>query len=84
LDGCKFFKNTKDIPGIEEGMVQLVGLSQNPRIVGGKRFFRRTNLIISGNEDVTVKLVELPKIRMMVGGKIFKRAEGIPRVEEVK
>jgi hypothetical protein len=29
------------------------------------------------------KLVELPKIPMIVGGKIFKRLEGIPRVEEV-
>ncbi|MCI84364.1 hypothetical protein A2U01_0105642, partial [Trifolium medium] len=65
-------------------MVKLVGLSQNPRIVGGKRFFRRTGLIIPGAEDVTVKLVELLKIPTVVGGKIFKRAEGIPRVEEMK
>ncbi|MCI71633.1 hypothetical protein A2U01_0092896, partial [Trifolium medium] len=35
-------------------------------------------------EDVTVKLVELPKIPMVVGGKIFKTAEDIPMVEEVK
>ncbi|MCI67503.1 hypothetical protein A2U01_0088762, partial [Trifolium medium] len=63
--------------GVEEGMVQLVVLSQNPRIVGGKHFFRMTNLISPGAEDVTVKHVDLPKISMVVGGKIFKRAEDI-------
>ncbi|MCI70426.1 hypothetical protein A2U01_0091689, partial [Trifolium medium] len=31
-----------------------------------------------------VKLVKLPKIPMVVGDKIFKMAEGIPSVEEVK
>jgi hypothetical protein len=30
------------------------------------------------------KLVELPKVDMAVGSKIFKREEGILRVEEVK
>ncbi|MCI67506.1 hypothetical protein A2U01_0088765, partial [Trifolium medium] len=31
---------------------------------------------------VWCKLMELPKIPMVAGCKIFKRAEGIPRVEE--
>ncbi|MCI35349.1 hypothetical protein A2U01_0056570, partial [Trifolium medium] len=31
-----------------------------------------------------VKLTKLPKIPMVVEGKIFKRAEGITRVEEMK
>jgi hypothetical protein len=63
--------------------VKLVGLSQNPRIVGGNCFFRRTNLITPRAEDVTMKLMEQPKIPTLVGDKILKRAEGIPWVEEV-
>ncbi|MCI89502.1 hypothetical protein A2U01_0110791, partial [Trifolium medium] len=62
--------------------VKLVGLSQNPRIVGGKRFFRSTDLITPGAEEGTMNLVGLPKNPMVVGGNIFMRAEGIPRDEE--
>ncbi|MCI67071.1 hypothetical protein A2U01_0088329, partial [Trifolium medium] len=42
------------IPGVEEGVVKLVGLSQNSRMVGGKRFFWRTDLITPGAEDGSV------------------------------
>ncbi|PNX59181.1 hypothetical protein L195_g051286 [Trifolium pratense] len=62
--------------------MQLVRLSQNPRIVGGKRFLRGMNLITQGAEDVTVKLVGLTPL--VVGGKIFKKTKDISRVEDVK
>ncbi|MCI65212.1 hypothetical protein A2U01_0086470, partial [Trifolium medium] len=65
--------------GVEEGVVKLVGLSQNPRIVRVKRFFRRTDLITLGAEEGTVTLVGLPKNPMVVGCKI---SMGIPRDEE--
>ncbi|MCI24120.1 hypothetical protein A2U01_0045303, partial [Trifolium medium] len=74
VEGKQVFESTEGIPGVEEGVVKLVGLSQNPRIVGGKRFFKRTDLITPGAEEGTVGL---PKNPMVARGKIFKRAEGI-------
>jgi hypothetical protein len=38
-------------------MLQLVGIFQNSRIVGGNRFFRRMNFNTPEDEDFTVKLV---------------------------
>ncbi|MCI74503.1 hypothetical protein A2U01_0095767, partial [Trifolium medium] len=75
------FESTEGIPGVEEGVVKLVWLSQNLRIVGGKRFFRRTDLITPVAEDGSVNLMGLPQNPMVMGGKIFMRAEGIPRDE---
>jgi hypothetical protein len=73
LDGDKqIFKSTEDIPRVEEMVVKLVGLSKNRMIVGGKRFFRRTEMITQGTKDGTV------------GNKIFTRAEGIPRDKGVE
>ncbi|KAK2450625.1 hypothetical protein QL285_009738 [Trifolium repens] len=73
------FESTEGIPGFEEGVVELVGLSKRPMIVGCKRIFRRTGLITPRAEEVAVSLVGLPKIPMVFGGKTFMRAEGIPR-----
>ncbi|MCI12460.1 hypothetical protein A2U01_0033565, partial [Trifolium medium] len=74
-----------EVVGYKESLMsQLMEPPKIPRIVGSKRFFRRTNLIIPGAEEGTVKLVELPKIPMEVGGKIFLRAEGIPRDKRMR
>ncbi|MCI04515.1 hypothetical protein A2U01_0025562, partial [Trifolium medium] len=62
--------------GEESGIVAPKGTT------GGKHFFGSTERNTPGAEEVTVTLVELPKIHMVAGCKIFKRAEGIPRVEE--
>ncbi|MCI78147.1 hypothetical protein A2U01_0099417, partial [Trifolium medium] len=74
VEGKQVFESTEGIPGVEEGVVKLVGLSQNPRIVGGKRFSRRKDLITPGAEEGMVTLVGLPKNPMVARGKIFKRA----------
>jgi hypothetical protein len=43
--------------GAEWGMVELVGLSKIPMIVGYKRFFGRTKLNTPEAEEVAVNLV---------------------------
>ncbi|MCI29414.1 hypothetical protein A2U01_0050623, partial [Trifolium medium] len=44
----------------------------------------RVRKAFQGSKRLWCELVELPKNPMVAGGKIFKRVEGIPRVEEVK
>jgi len=44
-------------------------------------FFRRTKMTTSAAEEVMVKLPKTPKV---VGHKILKKAEDLPRFEEVK
>lgn len=52
----QFFKRTKKrIIGVEEFMVQLVGLSRISRVNGGNMISRRTKLITSGAEKVMVE-----------------------------
>ena len=82
VEDKQVFESTGGIPGFEEGVVELVGLSKRPMIVGCKRIFRRTGLITPGAEEVAVSLVGATKNPMVVGCKIFMRAEGIPRDEE--
>ncbi|KAK2421738.1 alpha carbonic anhydrase [Trifolium repens] len=84
VEDKQVFESTEGIPGFEEGVVELVGLSKRPMIVGCKRIFRRTDLITPGSEEVAVSLVGATKNPMVVGGKTFMRAEGIPRDEEVE
>ncbi|KAK2367568.1 alpha carbonic anhydrase [Trifolium repens] len=84
VEDKQVFESTEGIPGFEEGVVELVGLSKRPMIVGCKRIFRRTGLITPGSEEVAVSLVGATKNPMVVGGKTFMRAEGIPRDEEVE
>ncbi|KAK2350704.1 hypothetical protein QL285_097953 [Trifolium repens] len=62
-------------------MVEFVGLSKIPVIVGCKRFFESTELNTPGVEEVAVNLVGATKNPIVVGDKIFMRAEGIPRDE---
>jgi hypothetical protein len=83
VEDKQVFESTEGIPGFEEGVVKLVGLSKRPMIVGCKRIFRRTGLITPGSEEVAVSLVGATKNPMVVGDKTFMRAEGIPRDEEV-
>ncbi|MCI74102.1 hypothetical protein A2U01_0095366, partial [Trifolium medium] len=45
------FESTEDIPGVKEGVVELVELSKIPMIVGSKHFLRRTDLITPGAEE---------------------------------
>ncbi|KAK2423952.1 alpha carbonic anhydrase [Trifolium repens] len=84
VEDKQVFESTGGIPGFEEGVVKLVGLSKRPMIVGCKRIFRRTGLITPGSEEVAVSLVGATKNPMVVGDKTFMRAEGIPRDEEVE
>ena len=84
VEDKQVFESTGGIPGFEEGVVKLVRLSKRPMIVGCKRIFRRTGLIIPGSEEVAVSLVGATKNPMVVGDKTFMRAEGIPRDEEVE
>ncbi|KAK2458211.1 alpha carbonic anhydrase [Trifolium repens] len=84
VEDKQVFESTEGIPGFEEGVVELVGLSKRPLIVGCKRIFMRTGLITPGFEEVAVSLVGATKNPMVVGGKTFMRAEGIPRDEEVE
>ncbi|KAK2372836.1 hypothetical protein QL285_073927 [Trifolium repens] len=84
VEDKQVFESTEGIPGFEEGVVKLVGLSKRPMIVGCKRIFRRTGLITPGAEEVAVSLVGATKNPMVVGDKTFMSAEGIPRDEEVE
>ncbi|KAK2410739.1 alpha carbonic anhydrase [Trifolium repens] len=84
VEDKQVFESTEGIPGFEEGVVKLVGLSKRPMIVGCKRISRRTGLITPGAEEVAVSLVGATKNPMVVGGKTFMRAEDIPRDEEVE
>ncbi|KAK2433477.1 hypothetical protein QL285_018740 [Trifolium repens] len=70
VEDKQVFESTEGIPGFEEGVVELVGLSKRPMIVGCKRIFRRTGLITPGAEEVAVSLVGATKNPMVVGGEI--------------